>query len=43
MPDTCQRADLGLRTGAAVALVGCALALAALPARPAVDDDPPGG
>jgi hypothetical protein len=34
-------ADLGLRVGAAVAIVGCLLALAALPARPPADDDPP--
>jgi EmrB/QacA subfamily drug resistance transporter len=33
-------ADLGVRTGAAVAVVGCLLALAALPARPPDDSDP---
>ncbi|HUK68033.1 MAG TPA: MFS transporter [Streptosporangiaceae bacterium] len=32
--------DLGLRTGAAAALAGCALALAALPARPPADPVP---
>jgi EmrB/QacA subfamily drug resistance transporter len=34
-------ADLGLRTGAAVAIAGCVLALAALPARPPADAETP--
>ena len=34
-------ADLGLRTGAAVAIAGCVLALAALPARPLADAETP--
>jgi len=33
-------ADLGVRTGAAVAVVGCLVALIALPARPPHDSDP---
>jgi hypothetical protein len=35
--------DLAMVTAAAVALGGCLLALAALPARPTADGDPPRG